>query len=161
MLSSADVNLTWQPEFYGDRDAFTLDLKANEAKGMSRIVCYDTSTGGNTYSDRPYQEIVCNSAVSAGTVVYFTGYFYTANEVKDISIKTLASKTTFKVGESFSAAGLGLKPTSSNSLFAETVIYNFTTDLDGYEFKASDVGTKLVTVSWGDLTCSYEITVTE
>lgn len=161
MLSSADVNLTWQPEFYGDRDAFTLELKANEAKGMSRIVCYDTSTGGHTSSDGPYQEIVCNTAVSAGTVVYFTGYFYTANEVKDISIKTLASKTTFKVGESFSAAGLGLKPTSSNSLFAETVIYNFTTDLDGYEFKASDVGTKLVTVSWGDLTCSYEITVTE
>ncbi len=161
MLASADLTLTWQPEFYGDRDPFTMELKAGEAQGKSRIVCYDTSTGGHTSSAYPYQEIVAGSDIAAGTVVYLTGYFYTVDEVTGVSPVTGANKTTFKVGDTFSSAGISFKPTSPNSLFADCVIHNVTTDLDGKVFGAEDVGTKLVTVTVCGYTFTYEITVTE
>ena len=157
MTSSADVNITWQPEFYGDRDPLTFELKANETQGASRMIQY---TGSMTYADMPYQELVCNAAISAGTVIYMTGYFYTENEVTAVSIGNKATTLSFKVGDTFSAAGLTLKPTSSESLYKKVVIRNYTTDLDGYVFTAEDVGTKTVTVTWGELSCAYEITVT-
>lgn len=161
MTSSADVNITWQPEYYGDSDPLTFKLTANETQGANRIIAYDnTSNSKYYYADMPYQELIFNSDVAAGTVIYITGYFYTVEEVTAVSIGNKASTLTFEVGETFSAAGLTLKPTSSESLYSKVVIRNYTTDLDGYIFTAEDVGTKTVTVTWGELTCTYEITVT-
>ena len=157
MTSSADVNLTWQPEFYGDRDAFNFDLKAGETGSYSRTILY---TGSQTSSDLPYQEIVCNSAVKAGTVVYMTGYFYAPGDVTGVTVNTPANNTIFKVGETFNCDGLTLKAQSSESLYSRVVIYNYTTNLDGYVFKEEDYG-KLMTVEvyFGNVSTTYQIVI--
>ena len=159
MTSSADIKLTWQQEFYGDRDPFTLDLKAGETASHGQFVKY---TGSNTSSNLPYQEIVAESAIPAGTVVYFTGYFYDLTDVSGISIYTPATSTLFKVGETFSSAGLILKPTSASTLFNNVDIYNPVTNLDGYTFKAEDAGKIFeVVVYIGNAKTSYNILVIE
>ena len=155
MTSTADIKLTWQQEFYGDRDNFTLDLKAGETAGTSKFVQY---TGSNTSSNLPYQEIVAESAIPAGTVVYLTGYFYEVGSISGTSINAPANKTVFKVGDTFSAAGLALNVSSSDSLFNGVVIYNPTTNLDGYVFTDADVG-KVIEVLAYNGTSSYYITV--
>ena len=155
MTSTADIKLTWQQEFYGDRDNFTLDLKAGETAGTSKFVQY---TGSNTSSNLPYQEIVAESAIPAGTVVYLTGYFYEVGSISGTSINTPASKTVFKVGDTFSAAGLALNVSSSDSLFNGVLIYNPTTNLDGYVFTDADVG-KVIEVQAYNGTSTYYITV--
>ena len=160
MISSADITLTWQPEFYGDRDGVTMELKASEAQGASWIVCYNTNSS-YTSSDCPYQEIIAGSDIAAGTVVYFTGYFYTADEITGVSLNTSANKAEFKVGETFSSAGISFKPTATDSLYSKCVIYNVATDLDGYVFTADDIGKKLVTVTVCGIEYVYEITVSE
>ena len=159
MTSSADIKLTWQQEFYGDRDPFTFDLKAGETQGLGQFVKY---TGSNTSSNLPYQEIVAESAIPAGTVVYFTGYFYDLVDVSSLSIYFPASTTLFKVGETFSSAGLVLKPASASSLFNNVDIYNPVTNLDGYTFKAEDAGKIMdVVVTLGNATTTYKILVVE
>jgi hypothetical protein len=159
MTSSADINLTWQPEFYGDRDGFTFDLKAGETANGNRIIKYDT-TAGRTESDRPYQEIVCNSAVQAGTVVYLTGYFYAPGDVTAVTVNTPANQVIYKVGETFSSTGLTLKPSSANALYANAVIYGATTDFDGYTFTADDAGKYFeVTATFGEASTVFYIKV--
>ena len=159
MTSSADIKLTWQQEFYGDRDPFTFNLKAGETQGLGQFVKY---TGSNTSSNLPYQEIVAESAIPAGTVVYFTGYFYDLTDVSALSIYFPATTTLFKVGETFSSAGLILKPASASSLFNNVVIYNPVTNLDGYTFKAEDAGKIIdVVVYCGNATTTYKILVIE
>ena len=155
MTSSADIKLTWQQEFYGDRDPFTFDLKAGETQGLGQFVQY---TGSNTSSNLPYQEIVAESAIPAGTVVYLTGYFYEAGSITSTSINTPAKTTVFKVGDTFSAAGLILNASSSDALFANVTICNPTTNLDGYVFTDADVG-KVIEVLAYNGTVSYYITV--
>lgn len=160
MTASADVKLTWQPEFYGDRDPLSFELTANQAQGKSRIIAYDNVSGSTHSADMPYQEIVVDSDVKAGTVVYITGYFYTINEVTNISVKNEATNKTFKVGDTFSASGLTLGVTANCENYGNTVITNYTTNMDGHTFGKEDVGEKTVTVTWGGLTCTYTITVT-
>ncbi len=159
MTSSADITLTWQPEFYGDRDGFTFDLKADVTSSGNRIIKYDT-TAGRTESDRPYQEIVAGSDIKAGTVVYLTGYFYAFDDVTGLSVNTTANSTVFRVGETFSSEGLSLKADSSDSLYANVKIYNVTTNLDGYTFKAEDYGKLIEVVAYvGNAKVSYYIVV--
>ena len=161
MSSSADIKLTWQPEYYGDRDGFTFDLKAGETVGDSRIIKYDTNAS-YTSSALPYQEIVAESAIKAGTVVYITGYFYAHGEVSGVTINTPAVKNIFKVGDTFDSTGLTLTAQTTDSLYANVVIYNYTTSLDGYTFKAEDAGKLIeVVVSNGNVSTSYYIIVVE
>ena len=159
MLSSADIKLTWQPEFYSDRDGITLDLVADVMNGGGRLIKYDYNAS-HTEEDCPYQEIVAESDIKAGTVVYLTGYFYTMGEISGVTVKTPVNQISFQVGDTFSSAGLTFKPVAANKWFADTIIHNYTTDLDGYVFTDSDVGTKTVTVSVAGVTYTYEISIT-
>ena len=87
-------------------------------------------------------------------------YPITVNDaIESISIKTPASKLSFKVGETFSAAGLVLTTTSYGGVAGEAS-EGYTTDLDGYEFLAEDVAEgKTVTVSYAGKTTSYHVDV--
>ena len=159
MISNANANITWQPEFYGDRDGVTMDLVAGEAQSAVWVIKYDSSN--NTASALPYQEIVVNSAVSAGTEVYITGAIYERGEVVDVAVKTAPSKIVYSVGDSFSSAGLSLSVTATDGLFGNLTIWNVTTDLDGKVFTAEDIGVHTVTVTWGEFTLTYDILVKE
>ncbi len=161
MTSNADIGITWQPEYYGDRDGLTFDLKAGVTSSESRIIKYD-SHATNTYSALPYQEIVCNTAIKAGTEVYITGYFYAFDDVTGLSVSTPANNTVFKVGDTFSSEGLSLKPTSSDSLYADVKVYNVTTNLDGYTFTEEDCGKLIEVVAYvGNAKTSYYIVVAQ
>ena len=159
MTSSADINLTWQPEFYGDRDGFTFDLKAGVTSSGSRIIKYDTNPS-YTSSECPYQEIVANSAIKAGTVVYLTGYFYAPGAVVTATVNTPANKVVYNVGDTFDSTGLSLKPSSPEALFGNVVIYNVTTNFDGYTFTEADAGKFFeVTATFGGVEATYYIKV--
>ena len=160
MLSNADVNITWQPEFYGDRDGVTMELVAGEAQSTVWVIKYDTKAG-QTKSGLPYEEFVFNSDVAAGTEIYITGLFYERGEVIDVSIKNPANKIIFKVGDSFSSAGIILSVASGEEFFDKVSITNVTTNLDGKVFTDADLGTQKVVVSWGDYTLEYDVLVIE
>ncbi|MBP3401553.1 MAG: bacterial Ig-like domain-containing protein [Clostridia bacterium] len=160
MISTANVNITWQPEFYGDRDGVTMDLVANEAQSAVWVIKYDTDAS-HTSSALPYQETVINSNVAAGTVVYITGAFYERGEIAGVDFKTPASKIVYSVGDKFTSEGITLKVSSTDALFANVSICNVTTDLDGYTFTEADLGVHTVTVTWGDFTLTYDILVIE
>ena len=92
------------------------------------------------------------------------GYFCAEQDAEDLVIKTPATKTTFQVGDTFTAEGLRLKLSPDNAAsgayYGQTEVYsNYTTNFDGYTFTAEDVGTKTVTVSFAGATVTYEITV--
>ena len=146
MTASADIGLTWQPEFYGDKDAITLSLKAGETNSTSRIIAYDTTSNSNyTASELPYEEFYATTAIPAGTVIYITGYFYAPGDVSGVTLSSSADRTVFRVGETFSSAGVSLAVSSSDSLFSNVRIFNVTTNLDGYVFTEEDAG-KLIDV---------------
>ena len=86
------------------------------------------------------------------------GFFYCEGEVDGISLYKDAEKKTFKVGDKFSTDGLVVK--AKGSSYDEVVIANYMTDIEeGYVFTAEDVGTKTVTVAYGEYTTTYEITI--
>ena len=80
-------------------------------------------------------------------------------EITGLEIHQQPSKTQFKIGETFSADGLVLKPTSTkNTKFF--IAYGFTTDFDEKTFTEDDVGVHTVTVGYGGIYITYQITVT-
>ncbi|MBO5328084.1 MAG: hypothetical protein J6B04_02790 [Clostridia bacterium] len=112
-----------------------------------------TATLGNNFT------LTLLSSLTEDASITLYGYFYCASEISKIEISNAASKTTFKVGETFSSQGLMLKPTGSQ--YDRVYVYtNIATDYDNHVFTADDIGTKTVTVSFGGVTCTYNITVT-
>ena len=162
MISNADVNITWQPEFYGDRDGVTMDLKAGESQSNVWVVCYDNTTNPTqTQAALPYEEFVFNTDVAAGTEIYITGLFYDRGDIIDVNVNTPAKQIIYKVGEEFSSEGFSFGVSSTDSLFAKVTIYNVTTNLDGKVFTSDDLGVHKVVVSWGEFTAEYDILVIE
>ena len=162
MVSNANVNITWQPEFYGDRDGVTMELVAGEAQSAVWVVKYDTTTNASqTAVALPYQEFVFNSDVAAGTEIILTGLFYDRGDVIGVDVKNPANKIIYKVGEEFTSEGLSLKVDTRDSLVSSVTIWNVTTDYDGKVFTEDDLGTHAVTVSWGEYTYEYHILVIE
>jgi len=66
-------------------------------------------------------------------------------------------KTTFMVGDTFDSTGLVVTAVDEKDF--EEPAEGFTTNLVGYEFLESDLGTKTITVSYGGKTANYTITV--
>ena len=162
MVSNANVNITWQPEFYSDRDGVTMELVAGEAQSAVWVIAYDTtSNASQTQAALPYEEFVFNSDVAAGTEIYITGLFYERGDILNVDVNTPASKIVYRVGDKFTSAGFSFGVTSVDSLFAKVTIYNVTTNLDGKVFTSADVGTNKVIVSWGEFTYEYDILVIE
>ena len=159
MLSNANVSITWQPEFYGDRDGVTMELVAGEAQSNVWVIKYDAKAG-YTSAALPYEEFVFNSDVAAGTEIYITGMFYDRGDILDVHVNTPASKIVYNVGDEFSSAGFSFGVTSTDSLFDKVTIYNVTTSLDGYTFTEADSGkTFTVTVYWGEFEYTYDVFV--
>ena len=120
-----------------------------------------TITGGADLGNNGW--IAVRNDVNTDTDITLYGFFYIGEDVEGLKIINPANKLTFAAGEVFSAEGLRLKLTNSHgsgAYFGQTEIYsNFTTDLDGYMFTASDTGIKTVTVSFGGKSVTYEVEV--
>ena len=146
------VSFRYYAENYGDKGGVDVTIAPGETKTV-------------TFSVNPGSSIGCNYAlkvlgnVNTETKITMHGYFACEGEVNGINIMKDASDKTFKVGESFSSDGLVVKANGTN--YDEVIISNYMTNIaEGYVFTASDIGTKTVLVSFGELTTSYTVTVT-
>jgi len=83
--------------------------------------------------------------------------------LSSIAVSTAATTTSFETGSTFASSGLALTATDTLGT-TKAVTSGFTTDYDSHVFADSDVGTKIVTVSYSEgsvtATTTYSITVT-
>lgn len=103
------------------------------------------------------------SEVKAGTSFALYGYWKATDtdRTKEMQIVSNPTKTTFKVGDKFSAAGLHVKLNTHSDNNDQTRIVNYVTDYDDYTFTAADIGSNIpVTVYWAGITKTFNITVT-
>lgn len=150
-----EISFRYYAENYGDKGGVDVTVAPGETKTLIFTVNPGKSPGCN-------YALKLLSDVQETTSFTVRGFFGTKEEISDISLFTEAEKTTFSVGESFSSEGLVIKPVCTEeleNLYGDVVISNYTTDLDGYTFTAEDVGIRRVTVSFGQLTLTYEINV--
>lgn len=147
------ISFRYYSENYGDKGGVDVTIAPGETKTFS-------------FEVNPGNSIGCNyglnllSDVTEETKVTIHGYFYCEGEVSSISVYKDAAKKSFKVGESFGTDGLVIKAHGTN--YDEVIITNYLTDIEeGYVFTAEDIGTKSVTVAYGEYIVTYEITVTE
>ena len=111
-----------------------------------------------------YFDLYLNNTEALGSDVKIGMYGYVEildGETHAPTVKQSATKTTFKVGDTFSAEGLILNVFLPNTYGRDMFVWTgYITNLDGHTFTDSDVGTKTVTVTFAGKTCTYEITVT-
>ncbi len=147
-----EISFRYYAENYGDKGGVDITVGAGETKTFKFEVNPGSSIGCN-------YALKLTSDVSEETKVTMNGYFYCEGEVDRISEYRAANKTSFKVGEAFTTAGLVVK--AHGTSYDEVVIANYLTDIEaGYVFTAGDIGTKTVTVAYGEYTFTYEITIT-
>lgn len=150
----------------GQTVTFRYFAENNGDKGGVEITIAPGETKTITFEVNPGTSIGCNYAlqllsnVTEETKVTMYGYFHCEGEVNSISLHKSASKTSFKVGESFTTEGLVVK--ANGDQYDDVVIANYLTDIEeGYVFTAGDIGTKTVTVAYGEYSVTYEITVSQ
>ena len=149
---SETVSFRYYAENYGDKGGVDVTINPGETKTFTGEVNPGSSIGCNYV-------LLLNSGVTSETKLVINGYFLCEGEVDSVSIYKQASKTTFKVGEKFTTDGLVVK--ANGSSYDEVIIANYLTSIDeGYTFTSADVGTKTVTVAYGEYSVTYEITVT-
>lgn len=146
-----DITLNLQNDAGGGNGSITIPA------GETAICRFDVhNVGGSNWFN-----LYIDSDVNTDTKIGVYGFIYVNDsEVGEISIAKEASKTTFKVGEGFSADGLAVNariPSSNTKTVYATTGY--TTNLDGVVFEKA--GEYEVIVSFGGKTASYTVTVTE
>lgn len=147
-----DVSFRYYAENYGDKGGVDVTIAAGETK----TVTFEVKPGGSIGCNYAFKLL---SDVSEETKITMYGYFYCEGEVDSISLYRDADKKNFKVGDSFTLDGLVVK--AKGASYDEVIIANYMTDLEeGYVFTAEDIGTKTVTVAYGEYTTSYQITIT-
>ncbi len=147
------VSFRYYAENYGDKGGVDITIAPGETKTFSFEVNPGSSIGCN-------YALKLLSNVTEDTKVTMHGYFHCEGEVNSISIYKDAAKKSFKVGESFATDGLVIK--AHGNQYDEVVIANYLTDVEeGYVFTAEDIGTKTVTVAYGEYIVSYDITVSQ
>ena len=147
------ISFRYYAENYGDKGGVDVTVAAGETKEFEFTVNPGSSIGCN-YALKLLSDVVDETKVT------MHGFFHCEGEVDRISIHSQADKKSFKVGESFSTDGLVIKAHGTN--YDEVVIANYLTDVEeGYVFTADDIGTKTVTVAYGEYIVSYDITISQ
>ena len=147
------VTFRYFAENNGDKGGVEITIAPGETKTISFEVNPGTSIGCN-------YALQLLSNVTEETKVTMYGYFHCEGEVNSISLHKSASKTSFKVGESFTTEGLVVK--ANGDKYDDVVIANYLTDIEeGYVFTAEDIGAKTVTVAYGEYIVTYDITVSQ
>lgn len=149
-------------DYYFDKGFVEVTLAPGETKTVVLKSVFEKDVVGLN------SQIVFPKGADAGTSISIWGEFVGEN-MSAVNIAVPANKLSFGVGEQFSAEGIilsayGLVSGGSSNIYNRVYIYNnFTTDLDGYVFTEEDylAGTKTVTVNFGGMTTTYDITVTE
>ena len=150
-----EISFRYYAENYGDKGGVDINI----APGESKTVYFEVDPGRSIGCNYAFKLL---SDVTTTTSIVINGFFGSMDEVSEIRLYKQPDRLTFAVGESFSTEGLVIKPVCTEELgdlYNDVVISNYTTNFDGYTFTAEDVGIKVVTVSFGEHTVSYEIEV--
>ena len=146
--------------YYNDLGACEVTLAPGESKTVIMVTKHSANSVG------PNHQIVFTKDAAPNASVAIWGEYIADALDKGISIDTPATKTTFYVGEQFTAAGLVLKGESSHSANAGQILgrvyisKNYLTSFaEGYTFTAADAGIKTVTVTFAGKTTTYTINI--
>ena len=141
-----------------DKGSGTALIPAGQTVAVAFVVTSGADYGNNIW-------FAVRNEVTEDTAISIHGYYDLESDVEvGVKIRNNANKTTFKVGEKFSSEGLTLrlnndKPVSGNAYYGYAVIYNYTTNFDGFVFDKA--GSYTVVVSFAGYTVEYTIEVTE
>ena len=146
-----DVTLNLQNDANGGNGSVTIP-----ANGTAICEFAITNKGGSNWFF-----LFVDSDVTEDVTIGVYGYIYAnEGEVETITVNKAAEKTTFKVGETFSAAGLvvdaRIPSSNTKTLYAQT---GYTTNFDGVTFTADQVGEQTVVVTFAGVTTTYTINV--
>ena len=153
--SNVDITMNLQNDQGGSFGYCPVTIPAN---GTAVVEFTIKHKGGSNWF---YFYVDCSPEVDVSFGVY--GYIsVNASETNDITINHPATKTTYKVGETFSSEGMILNTTISSGNSQKLYIATgYATDFDGKLFTAEDVGRHRVTVFFAGKITTYEINVTE
>ena len=130
-------------------DTSGLVVTANYSNGTSAVVTDKAEISGFDSSSSGAREIV----VSYGSKTAVFTVEISDNKVVSIAV-TLPEKTTYYIGEQFSAAGLTVTANYENST---SEIVTDRAELTGFDSETS--GVKTITAAYGGFTDTFEITV--
>lgn len=148
--------------YYKDLGVVEVTLAPGESKTVLMTVKHSANSVG------PNHQIVFTKDAAVNASVAIWGEYVSDVMDKNLYVDTPANKTTFYVGEQFSAAGLVLKGESSASATASIgnilsrvyISKNYITSFaEGYTFTSADAGVKTVNVTFAGKTVSYTVTV--
>lgn len=147
------ISFRYFAENNGDKGGIELTLAAGETKTVKFTVNPGSSIGCN-------YALKLLSGTTSEVKLVANGFFYCDGEIDDVTVYKNAAKTTFKVGDKFTTDGLALK--AHGDKYDEVVIVNYLCDIEeGYVFTSDDIGTKTVTVAFGEYTVTYDIVVSK
>ena len=139
-----------------DKGSGTALIPAGQTVAVAFVVASGSDYGNNIW-------FAVRNEVTEETQISIHGYFDLESDADvGIKIKDQAHKTTFAVGETFTAEGLTLrlnndKPVDGNAYYGFMKIYNYTTNFDGVVFE--EAGTYTVEVYFAGHKTEYTITV--
>lgn len=113
-----------------------------------------TFVGWNTKSDGTGTSYSAGGTYKANAAATLYAQWTKNASLTSIAVKTLPTKTTYDVGESFRSAGLSLTATYSDGS-TQTITSGLT--ISG--FSSQTAGTKTITVTYGGLSTSFTVTV--
>lgn len=141
--------------------------------GESKLISKTFDNPANLNNLGGWARFIATSNIASGSEFVSYGYISTTNHnffdftgsgtgvQAKLSIKQQSSKTTFKVGETFTTQDLILLVGCSlpNAKHGGMLVYDFDTNYDGHTFTSADIGTKTVTVRFADGSVTYNIKV--
>lgn len=171
LKNTGDSALSFKFQFWNDYSN-TLAFEVALAPGETKILENTFVVPSNVANSGGWSRFIATGDIAQGAEFISYWYYSTtnndymnfnttgANDSVYVEKAQNASKTTFKVGETFTAEGLILKlRTTLNGGPDGGNIYNFSTDFDGHTFTSADIGTKTVTVRFADTSITYTINV--
>lgn len=147
---------------YGDQGGVEVkDLKPGETRNVEFVLNFTSDTPGCYHGITLKSELTKDASLTINGMYSLNGRV-NGNELRIVKAKD-ADKLKFKVGEKFDSTGLivALNGYPNHDYPMCSRVENYYTDLDNYEFKAEDIGTKTVTVSFAGSSFTYEIEVIE
>ncbi len=147
---------------YGDKGGVDVEkLLPKETREVEFILNFDTDTPGC------YHGLTLRSDLTKDASLTINGTYSTLGRVngKELSIAKVkdADKLIFKVGEKFNADGLiaTLKGYPNEDYPFSSIVENYYTNFDNYEFTKDDLGEQIVVVSFAGSSFTYNIEVVE
>jgi hypothetical protein len=141
--------------------------------GESTVISVTFTNPANLNNEGGWARFIAQSNIAAGAEFISYAFYSTTNHgifdftgtgtghKATLGIKQNATKTTFKVGETFTTDDLVLllKNSLPNQKHGGILLFHFDTNFDNHVFTSDDIGTQKVVVRFADASVTYNIRV--